>query len=182
MEISKNKHSVKDITFIGLMAALICIAGPISINLPFSPVPISLTNLAIYFAAIILGFKKGTISCIVYILIGIVGLPVFSNFSGGFSKIAGPTGGYIVGFIFMAMIVGIFSDIFNGKRYMYVIGMVLGTIVTYTIGTLYLSFQTHMTLISAIAAGVLPFIAGDIIKMVITVIFAPEIKKRVAMF
>ena len=93
MEISKNKHSVKDITFIGLMAALICIAGPISINLPFSPVPISLTNLAIYFAAIILGFKKGTISCIVYILIGIVGLPVFSNFSGGFSKIAGPTGG-----------------------------------------------------------------------------------------
>ena len=68
----------KELTLIGLMAALTCIAGPLSLPLPFSPVPISLTNLAIYFSVYILGMKRGTISYLVYLLLGLVGLPVFS--------------------------------------------------------------------------------------------------------
>lgn len=67
----------KELTLIGLMAALTCIAGPLSLPLPFSPVPISLTNLAIYFSVYILGMKRGTISYLVYLLLGLVGLPVF---------------------------------------------------------------------------------------------------------
>ena len=70
----------KTITIIGVMTAITCILGPLSIPLPFSPVPISLTNLAIYFTIYVLGMKKGTISYLVYLLIGFIGLPVFSAF------------------------------------------------------------------------------------------------------
>ncbi len=77
----------KEITLIGLMAAVTCIAGPLSLALPFSPVPISLTNLAIYFSVYILGMRRGTISYLVYLLLGLVGLPVFSAFTSGPAKL-----------------------------------------------------------------------------------------------
>ena len=99
---------IQDLTLIALMAALTCILGPMSITLPFTPVPISFTNLVIYFAVMVIGMKRGTISYLVYLLIGAVGLPVFSGFSGGLAKLAGPTGGYLVGFIFLALISGFF--------------------------------------------------------------------------
>ena len=92
---------IQDLTLIALMAALTCILGPMSIALPFTPVPISFTNLVIYFSIMVIGMKRGTISYLVYLLIGAVGLPVFSGFSGGLAKLAGPTGGYLVGFIFL---------------------------------------------------------------------------------
>ncbi len=102
----KKKISTRQMTIIALMTAVTCILGPLSIPLPFSPVPISFTNLAIYFSVFVLGTYSATVSYLVYLLIGMVGLPVFSGFSGGFGKLAGPTGGYLVGFIFMALIAG----------------------------------------------------------------------------
>ena len=99
-------------TIIALMTAVTCILGPLAIPLPFSPVPISFTNLAIYFSIFVLGTYSATVSYLVYLLIGMVGLPVFSGFAGGFGKMAGPTGGYLVGFIFMALIAGFFVDRF----------------------------------------------------------------------
>ena len=126
---------IQDLTLIALMAALTCILGPMSITLPFTPVPISFTNLVIYFAVMVIGMKRGTISYLVYLLIGAVGLPVFSGFSGGLAKLAGPTGGYLVGFIFLALISGFFVEKFSGNIVMAVIGMVLGTAVTYAFGT-----------------------------------------------
>ena len=106
---------IQDLTLIALMAALTCILGPMSITLPFTPVPISFTNLVIYFAVMVIGMKRGTISYLVYLLIGAVGLPVFSGFSGGLAKLAGPTGGYLVGFIFLALISGFFVEKFSGN-------------------------------------------------------------------
>ena len=129
---------IQDLTLIALMAALTCILGPMSITLPFTPVPISFTNLVIYFAVMVIGMKRGTISYLVYLLIGAVGLPVFSGFSGGLAKLAGPTGGYLVGFIFLALISGFFVEKFSGNIVMAVIGMVLGTAVTYAFGTIWL--------------------------------------------
>lgn len=85
------------------MTAVTCILGPLSV--PIGPVPISLTNLAIYFTVILLGWKKGTVSYVIYLLIGLVGVPVFSSFSAGPAKLFGPTGGYLIGFDFSAMIV-----------------------------------------------------------------------------
>lgn len=167
-----------NLTVIALMAAVICILGPLSIPLPVSPVPISFTNLAIYFAVILLGWKRGTVSYIIYLLIGLVGLPVFSGFTGGPGKLVGPTGGYLVGFILMAVIAGWFIEKYEGKIVMYFVGMVLGTLATYALGTLWLAYVAGMSLKAALIAGVLFYIPGDVAKMIIAALIGGTIRKR----
>lgn len=85
---------------IAMMAAVTCILGPLSLSIPVSPVPISLTNLAVYFTVYVLGMKLGTVSYLIYMLLGLVGLPVFSGFSEDTAKLFGPIGGYIYWFHF----------------------------------------------------------------------------------
>lgn len=172
----KKKSNIYQMAIIGVMAAVICVLGPLSI--PIGVVPISFTNLAIYFVLYTLGMKKGTISYIIYMLIGFVGIPVFSGFTGGPSKLFGPTGGYIIGFIFMALIAGFFIDTFFDKWYLCFVGMVLGTVVCYVFGTLWLSYQTHITINAALAAGVIPFIPGDLAKILIATFIGPQIRRR----
>ena len=112
----RHGFSVHQIAAIGIMSAVTCILAPFSI--PIGPVPISLTNLAIYFALYILGMKEGTISYLIYLLIGLIGIPVFSGFTSGPEKLFGPTGGYLIGFIPMAVIAGIIIDRFTSKRFL----------------------------------------------------------------
>jgi len=176
----KRNSTTLQLTLTGVMTAVICILGPLSIPLPFSPVPISFTNLAIYFTVFVLGMKLGTISYLVYLLLGFVGLPVFSGFSGGFTKLAGPTGGYLLGFIFLALIAGYFIDTFHGKLHMAVIGMILGTAVCYLFGTLWLAKQTGSTFLAGLSIGVLPYIPGDIIKIVFAAVIGPVLRNAVS--
>ena len=168
----------KSLTTIALMTALMCIAGPISIPLPFTPVPISLTNLVIYIACCILGCRKGTISFILYLIIGAIGLPVFSGFSGGLSKLAGPTGGYLIGFLFCAALTGIFVEKFEEKIYMYPIGMILGTIISYAFGTGWLAVQMNLTFIQALFMGVIPYLLGDGIKIAVSTVLGFTVRNK----
>ncbi len=165
--------SVKTIAAIGMITAVTCILAPLSI--PIGPVPISLTNLVIYFGLYILGWKKGTISYCVYLLIGLVGVPVFSAFTAGPQKLLGPTGGYLIGFIPMAVIAGLFIEKSGRKAALSLAGMVLGTVVCYGFGTAWLAVSAHMDFPAALAVGVLPFLVGDLVKMVLAVMIAPQI-------
>lgn len=171
----KQKITTKTLALIAVMTAVTCVLAPLS--LPIGPVPISLTNLAIYFALYILGMKKGTVSYLVYLAIGLVGVPVFSGFTGGPGKLFGPTGGYLIGFIPMAIVAGILIDKFGGKFVYSMIGMVIGTIICYAFGTIWLAHQAQMDFKAALMAGVIPFIPGDLIKMVLAAIFGPQIRK-----
>lgn len=175
--VNRNSNTL-NITLIGLMAALTCIMGPLSITLPFTPVPISLTNLAVYLSLYVLGMKKGTVSYVIYLLLGLVGLPVFSAFTGGAGKLFGPTGGYLIGFVFMAIISGIFIDRWFHKWYFCVIGMILGTAVCYLFGTVWLAYQAGMSFEAALGAGVIPFIPGDLAKIVIAVVLGTQLRIR----
>lgn len=177
---NQNKMKTKELTLIGLMTAVTCILGPLSIPMPFSVVPISFTNLAIYFTVFLLGWKKGTISYLIYLLIGVVGVPVFSGFSGGIGKIAGPTGGYLAGFLLLAIISGLFIEKFRGKIYMYALGMVLGLAVTYLLGTTWLAYQLGLTFKEGLFMGVIPYIPGDIVKIAAALILGPILRKNVA--
>lgn len=173
----KKKTNTKTLTLIGVMTAVICIMGPLSIQLPISPVPISLGTLAIYFVIYVLGMKKGTISCCIYLLIGFIGIPVFTAFTSGPAKLLGPTGGYLIGYIFMALICGFIVDKTNNV-FLCFGGMLLGTAVLYFFGTVWLAYQGNMTFMAALAAGVLPFILGDLAKILIAMVAGGQIKKR----
>ena len=169
------KTRTRQITLTGLMTAVLCILGPLSIPLPVSPVPITLTNLAVFFAVYLLGVRQSTVCLLVYLCLGTVGLPVFSSFSGGPGKVAGPTGGYLVGFLFLALIQGFLMKAFPGKNTAAVLGMILGMALCYLFGTAWLAVQMGLTFGSALAVGVLPYLAGDAVKILIAAIAGPKL-------
>ncbi|MCI5620988.1 MAG: biotin transporter BioY [Lachnospiraceae bacterium] len=173
----KKFLSIQNMATIAVLTAVTCILAPLSITIPISPVPISLTNLVIYFGLYILGWKKETVSYIIYLLLGLVGLPIFSGGTSGPAKLAGPTGGYLIGFIFMTIIAGIIIDKFPKNMIICLLGMILGTAVCYAFGTVWLAISAHMTAQAALAAGVLPFIPGDLIKMILAMMIGPQIRK-----
>lgn len=166
------------LTVTALMTAVTCILAPLSV--PIGPVPISLTNFVIYLALYLLDWKQETLSYLVYLLLGLVGLPIFSGFTGGIGKLAGPTGGYIIGFIPMAVIAGILIDRFN-QRWIQLAGMIVGTAICYAFGTVWFCFQSGYTVSAALAVCVIPFIPADLFKMVIAMIFGPMIRGRLKM-
>ncbi|MCD2491629.1 biotin transporter BioY [Lacrimispora sp. NSJ-141] len=177
---TKPALSIMQMTLIGVMTAVTCILAPLVIPLPISPVPISFTNLAVYISLYVLGMKAGTISYLVYLLIGLVGVPVFSGFTGGPGKLAGPTGGYLVGFLFMALIAGYFIDRFSRNYILQVLGMILGTAVCYLFGTVWLCIQMKLSFPAGLMAGVVPYLPGDAAKIVLTALVGPVLKRAVS--
>ena len=177
MRDKKKKTNTTTITQIALFSALLCIISPFALVFPFSPVPISLTTLMLYISVYILGKRHALISCGIYLLIGLVGIPVFSGFTGGIGKVVGPTGGYLIGYLFLTFISGWFVERWNG-RIMQGIGMALGTAVCYLFGSMWLAFQAGMEFVAAIAVGVIPFIPGDIVKLFIGVMAGNAIRRR----
>ena len=175
---NKSSINTKQMAVIGLMTAVICVIAPFSLNIPVSPVPISLGSMAVYFAVSVLGMKRGTVSVLLYILLGLVGLPVFSNFSGGAAKLLGPTGGYIIGYIFLALILGFFVEHWNNKILWNIAGAILGTLVLYLFGTVWLGYQLSLSFVNALWAGVIPYIPGDIVKLAIAMIVGMQLRKR----
>nr|WP_318684486.1 biotin transporter BioY [uncultured Acetatifactor sp.] len=175
---SASRMNVKMLALTGLMAAVICILGPLSFSIPISPVPFSLGTLAIYFAVSVLGMKRGALSVIIYILLGLAGLPVFSGFGSGAGKLLGPTGGYIIGYLFMAVVCGHFADKFSKRPPIFFLGMALGTIVCYLFGTFWLALQSSMSFSAALWAGVIPFIPGDIVKLILAGALGLQLKGR----
>lgn len=159
-----------------LMAAVMCVLGPLSV--PIGTIPITLTNFVVCFAVWLLGSKLGALSVVIYLAIGAVGLPVFSGYGAGLAKLAGPTGGYLVGFVLMAYIGGLFLEKSNAQPVITGIGLALGTAVSYALGTAWFVFQMKCELGYALAICVYPFIVFDIGKIVISCVIGALLRKR----
>ena len=170
---SSNRLRMMVVT--AVMTAVICVLSPLSV--PVGPVPISLATFAILLAVYLLGWKYGTIAVGLYLLIGLAGVPVFAGFQAGAARLVGPTGGYLIGYLPMALISGFFVSRFRGNLFLPVVGMVLETIVLYALGTAWMASQLEMTFSKALAAGVIPFIPGDIIKIVLVAVIGPVLYK-----
>lgn len=171
--------SVQKMAIIALMTAVLCILAPISIPVFISPVPVSLGVLAIYLTAYVLSPLDATISVIIFILLGTFGLPVFSGYSGGLSKLVGPTGGYIIGFLFTVYISSLFIHMKKGIIFD-VIGMITGLAICYILGTIWFSYQQGKGFIASLLLCVVPFLIGDAIKIIVAVILGTQINKRLA--
>ena len=173
-----DKNNIRSITETALMAAALCILGPLSI--PIGPVPISLTNLTIYLFMYLLDTKQVSIAYLVYLLLGLVGLPVFSGYTGGIPKLFGPTGGYLIGFLPMAVIGGIALQKIRQNRVLSILVLEAVTWIPYLLGTAWLSYSTKMSFTAAFAAGVIPFILIDLAKIVVCAVVGPAIRIRIA--
>lgn len=180
----KTFLTVQDMVLIAVFAALIAVCSFIQIS--FGPVPFTLQTFGVFVAAGILGLKRGTISVIVYVLLGLIGIPVFAG-AGGPSVIAGPTGGYITGFIFTAIIIGIGTKLIKSSNTWINIGitvlfMILGDAVCFVIGTIQFMFVTKSTLSVSLGYCVIPFIIPDLVKIIVATIIVNRMKKYVRIF
>lgn len=166
------------LTLIGLFTAILCILGPIAIILPFSPVPLSLGTLGVLLACLLLGTKNGLFCTILYLILGFVGLPVFTGFTGGVGKLFGPTGGYLLGYLLLASVGGYLAECWKKHLLLQALGLFLGMCCCYLLGTLWLMFQADMNIQTALWTGVIPYVTFDICKIAGAVLLSKEFDRR----
>jgi len=157
-------------------AAIIAVLAQVTIPLPL--IPITGQTLAVGIVVTILGTRLGTISVLLYILLGAVGLPVFSGMSGGLGILVGPTGGYIVGFLVTAIIMGLYLDQFGITFVHAIIANIIGMIITLAFGTVWLKIVAEYTWTAAFMGGVAPFIVVGIVKAVLAAWIGVIVRRR----
>jgi len=175
----------KEMVLCALCTALTCILAPVSVPTP-GGVPVSLATFTVMLSGLLLGEKLGALSQLIYILLGAAGLPVFAGWTGGIGLVLGMTGGYILGYLFLAFFTGFFyfhmgKKKTGGERYFWMIlGMASGTLVLYAFGTVWFMHVTGMDLAASLAACVLPFLAGDAVKIAAAAALSGQIEKALA--
>lgn len=155
----------------GLFAALTAICSFINIPLGFTPIPVNLGTLAVFLTGGILGKKYGTISMTVYVLLGAVGVPVFSGFRGGLGVLAGPTGGYIIGYVAAAFVIGLLIDKLPNW-----LSMLIGLTICYILGTAWFMISTGTALWASLVSCVFPFLIGDALKIFVAALLVKKLR------
>lgn len=178
----KKKLTTKDMVYIAMFACLMAICAWISIP---GQIPFTLQTMGVFLAVGLLGGRRGTLAILVYVLMGAIGLPVFSGFAGGFGKLLGATGGYIVGFLFSALIMWAMEAIPGKKKWVLPLSMVLGLLACYAFGTawflvVYTKSKGAISLAAVLGMCVIPYIIPDAIKiacaLMLTKILKPFVK------
>lgn len=175
---SKTKNQVHWMAMTAVMAAVLAVIAPFA--LPIGPVPISLCTLAIYFAVYVLGWRRGTMAVVVYVLLGAVGLPVFSNFAGGLGKLAGPHGGVYYRLYPSGTDCRVVRPALPPQPAMQLLGMVLATAVLYAFGTAWICVQAGYEVAAALGVCVFPFVPGDLVKIAAALAVGPVLQSRLA--
>lgn len=172
----QSKLSIQEICLIAIMTAITAVMAQISIPLPMM-VPMTMQTFAVTLAGIILGAKCGSIAMGVYLLLGAVGVPVFSGFKGGLQILIGPTGGFLLSFPIMAYIIGKGIELRRQKG-MFTLLLCVGTIANYVVGVLMYCVVMESSVWTAITACVLPFVPSAIIKAVLASVLGIRLRKQ----
>jgi biotin transport system substrate-specific component len=162
-------------------AAFVAVAAQISIHLGFTPVPITAQTFAVVLVGASLGSVRGAASLLLYLLVGIAGIPVYAGHRHGWSVFSGSTGGYIVGFVAAAMITGYLAERLWDRRFSTSIGaMLTGNVVIYVFGLLWLHHYLAVSWNKAFEYGLYPFVPGDVVKLYLAAAALPAAWKLVA--
>lgn len=195
----KRYNRTTALVLCGVFAALMAVCSFITIPLGFTPIPVNLATLGVFLTGGILGKKYGSISLIVYILLGAVGIPVFAGFKGGLGVLAGPTGGYIIGYLAAAFLTGLFVEIVFRKtsagtesgsrskatgstkartlRFIGIIlSMIIGLAACYALGTAWFMISTGTGLGAAMISCVIPFLPGDAVKIIVGALLVQKLR------
>lgn len=181
----KTSAQIRAAVLCGLFAAFTAVFSQIS--LPIGPVPISCSLIAVYLAGLFLPVKTAALSQLVYLLLGIIGVPVFAGFQSGAARLAGPTGGYLLVYPVMALILSLAMVIYDKKlarkplaaRAAYIVSaMLVSLIVCYAAGTAWFTVFSGSSFQTALSLTVVPFIAGDIAKIVLCTVVTISARER----
>ncbi len=164
---------IRNMTATAVFTAVLCVVAPFTI--PIGPIPLTLATLIIYLVASALDWRLATLSVVVYIAIGAVGLPVFSKMQGGIQVLVGPTGGFLAGYIACALIAGLIISRHPTNKWLYPPAMLLGTIALYALGTAWFMFSMSQTLGASLLLFV-PHLIGDAFKIIIASIIGPRLR------
>ena len=182
METTPHKTKIRtlDMAYMALFAVLMAVCSWIS--LPLGPVPFTLQTFAVFLAVWVLGGRRGTITILVYILMGAVGLPVFSNFSGGIGQLMGATGGYILGFLGSALVMWAMEALLGKKTWVLAVSMVLGLVVCYAFGTfwfmqVYARTSGPVGVMAALGWCVFPYILPDLSKIALALLLGNRLSR-----
>ncbi len=165
----KKYFPIRDLCMIGLITSCICVIAPISIPMPLG-LPMTLQTLVIILVAIAFGPKQSTTATLIYVALGSFGLPVFSNFTGGWQVLFSPTGGFILSFPLMAYIIARFPNIY---------GLIVAHICNFLSGTAVFCIVTKSSILLGITTCVLPFIPITIIKSYLAYFLGIKMRKRI---
>lgn len=171
----------KDIVNIALFTTLLAVCAWICIP---TAVPFTMQTFAVFLAVQVLGGKKGTIVIGVYMLLGIMGVPVFSGGTAGIGSVMGPTGGYMIGWIFLSIIFGMFEPLSEGRKWAEMIVLIAGLCICYGFGTfwfmhIYAKGNTNTDLLMVLSTCVIPFIVPDFVKLMLSSTVSKRIKRIV---
>ena len=169
--------SIRELCQISIFTAIITVCAQIVIPMPYG-VPMTLQTFAIPLAGVVLGIKNGTIATLIYVLLGLIGVPVFAGFTGGAGIVFGPTGGFILAFPFMTLTAGI-----GTKKNSYpwlIMWLVIGATILYTSGMLVFSLVTSNSLLASFTFVVIPFIPTEIVKIIMVVILGKLIRQALS--
>lgn len=172
------KQRTRDLAYIALFAVLMAVCSWISIP---TMIPFTLQTFAVFLAVGVLGGKRGTLSVLVFILLGAVGVPVFSGFTGGLGILLGNTGGYIIGFLFSALVMWLLEALLGRKLWVLALSMVLGLAVCYIFGTawfmvVYARNTGAVGLGTALSWCVLPYIIPDLVKIALALLLSRKLR------
>ncbi len=158
-----------------LLAAFLTIIAPLSV--PIGAIPLTLASLGVYLAAVIGGAGFGTLAVAVYLLLGAVGLPVFSGFVGGVQAFLAPTGGFLLGYLPCTIVIGVGLRVGKYTRVACLLSLLAGTVVLYICGVGGFMYVTHTPFLASVAACCLPFLAGDAVKIAAVTVLFPSLTK-----
>lgn len=174
----KNTLDLKTLTKTSIYLSLLCISSFIFIPLPFTPITLTLHTIIINIIALTLHPKNATLTIIIYLLMGLIGLPVFSGGTSGIAKILGPTGGFYFGFLFSTILISLLKGK-NNKISNYILTTTLiGIPIQHLFAILFMCFYNNLNIISSFLTVSLPFIIGDVIKAIIASIISTSINKN----
>ena len=170
----KRLVNSRELCMCGLMTALMCVLSPMVI--PIGPVPVSPAVFVICLTAYLLGGRLAAMSAGIYLLTGMAGMPVFSGYTGGVGKLAGPTGGYLIGYLFTAFIGGMACEKFNRKTLPSAFGMGAGVAAAYLFGTIWFVHSMNAGLVYALSVCVFPFIPLDLAKIAAAILLGRTVR------
>ena len=174
-----RKAKTKSMLLCAMFAAMTAVFSQIALPLPFTPVPVNLATLAVLLGGAVLGAKGGVISQLVYVCLGAVGLPVFTKMTGGVMVLAGPTGGYLIGYILAAGLAGLLTDKLPRRPYVLPIAMICAIAICYLFGTAWYVILTKSAITQALLLCVVPFLPGDALKIAVASLLTPKLRKTI---